>query len=176
MVTPWHCHIAICNRALSTHHRPSTPTRTVWLTRFPCGRPRSRTDARRKFRSRAITVYALLRSACDALPPELAGLLTTPAGRSTTVVSLGGGPGNDIFGYLMFVRHGAFFRVGPRGDTDAAAAAAAAGRATVQADLNVVDFAPGWGKIVARVSELTGQPIRFHGCESPLATSPTGGP
>ena len=129
--------------------------------------------ARRKFRSRAITAYALLRSACDALPPELAVLLTEPAGRVTTVVSIGGGPGNDIFGYVLFVRHGAFVR---GGGTDDATAAAGTVDGDVQADLNVVDFAPGWGTIVFRVAELTGQPIRFRGCESVLAVSPAGHP
>ena len=44
LVTHWHCFLDVCKRALPTT-RPSTPERTVWLTRSlaraPCGRPRS---------------------------------------------------------------------------------------------------------------------------------------
>lgn len=116
--------------------------------------------ARRKFSSRAVISYELFSSARKTLLAsdcerciEIASILDSKA---SSVVSIGGGPGNDMFGYLLFQRYG---RCSDIGGADCAAMSE-----QPPPRLHVFDFAKGWKPIVARVAELSNRTIEFHIC------------
>lgn len=99
--------------------------------------------ARRKFSIRAVITFELLRMARTLLPPEQAIL-----DGNAVVISIGGGPGNDLFGYLLFQK----FVV--RATTSVAS--------PPLKGLHVFDFAAGWAPIVQQVAELSGHDISFN--------------
>ena len=119
---------------------------------------------RRKFSSRAVMSFELFSSAREAL---LAGseraALASMLDSHPTVISIGGGPGNDMFGYLLFER----YVVGAQKCNVAALQTGLQPTANIsdQARLYVCDFASGWSPIVARVAELSGQNIQFRTCD-----------
>lgn len=57
--------------------------------------------ARRKFSTRAVTTFTLFKTAQATLPPSLKHVLTD----APTIMSIGGGPGNDIYGYVLFEKY-----------------------------------------------------------------------
>lgn len=95
--------------------------------------------ARRKFSIRAVAAFALIESAVKVQPRMMLEDITC-------VVSMGGGPGNDLFGYLLFQKYGR---------SDATTALRRAERCFV------LDFAPGWESIVNEVADLSGRSIGF---------------
>lgn len=98
--------------------------------------------ARRKFSGRAVAAFALLESAVQVLPRMVLEDITS-------VVSMGGGPGNDLFGYLLFRKYGRLPATRPSRKAER---------------YFVFDFAPGWESIVNEVSTLSGHGIGFiHG-------------
>lgn len=116
--------------------------------------------ARRKFCSRSVMSYELFSSARNILLAsdckrcfEIASILDANV---SSVVSIGGGPGNDMFGYLLFQRHEL------SSDNRGARGAAAGERPPPR--LHVFDFAQGWKPIVARVAELSNRTIQFQMC------------
>ena len=147
--------------------------------------------AKRKFSARAAMTFQLLSCAAhgEALPQAVRGIV---ASANPTVVSVGGGPGNDLFGYLLFARHGrgvdatlpaggapaaaagndgaAVQRAGsaalpPAGGTGGSGPGPAEASRAAEPRLFVLDFASGWGPVVRRVGELCGERIQFLGCD-----------
>ena len=57
--------------------------------------------AKRKFSTRAVTTFTLFKAAHAALPAELKFMLTD----GPTVLSIGGGPANDIYGFVLFDKY-----------------------------------------------------------------------
>lgn len=111
---------------------------------------------RRKFFSRAITAFELFRSAEETLRAASTDG-ACKVFRNATVYSIGGGPGNDLYGYLLFEKYG-------RGGLMEQEATEADQSNDSQPLLSVCDFAPGWKSIVDRVGELSGHDIKFHTC------------
>jgi len=97
---------------------------------------------RRKFFSRAITAFELFRSA-----KERKVLLNY--NEDSFICSIGGGPGNDLFGFLLFQKYCCSGMVDGR----------------TQNKLHVFDFCSGWQPIVQGVAELSGYCIDFHTCD-----------
>jgi len=119
-----------------------------------------------KFRLRGLTAYALFASAAAAHPSLRAALVGSRERGPPAIASVGGGPGNDAFGAMLWVReygHGGM------------AAAYAVGEGEGEPPLlQVYDCAPGWGTVVARVAELGGLRIGFDVCDvcDPLSSAP----
>ena len=135
-----------------------------------------------KFRLRGITAYALCAAAAAAHPSLRAALVGTSARRPPIISSIGGGPGNDAFGAMLWVRKNgapaAYARSGggaPPASTSPCAEAetgAAIAPPPEAARLRVYDWAPSWGAVVARVAELDGLRMSFDVCD---VCAPLGG-
>ena len=112
--------------------------------------------AKRKFFHRSVIWMETCR-----LASSIGGNFVPSLTAVDTIVSLGGGPGNDLFGYLLWHK---FF---------------ASGRLSTSVDsgdirvpkLYVMDFAMGWKPIVDTVSELSGHGIQFAECNLLLPLS-----
>lgn len=154
---------------------------------------------KRKFSSRAITTFELLRSAQESLRRTMpmvtsatSSLLEESVRKqrgqqqrpfhfpscsntiacTTTVLSIGGGPGNDLFGYLLFEKYGSQF-----GNSDITASSIDTAMETwqptshninnkpIRSRLGVFDFASDWRPIVECVSRLSQEEISFHTCD-----------
>jgi len=116
----------------------------------------------RKFSSRAVMSFELFSSARATLLASCCAeivALSTLLESDPTVISIGGGPGNDMFGYLLFQRHVVGLTAAQQQD------AAAAISEQVPPHLHVCDFAPGWSPIISRVAELSGRNIQFQTCD-----------
>ena len=116
-----------------------------------------------KFRLRAITAYALCSAAAAAHPSLRAALVGTSARGPATISSIGGGPGNDAFGAMLWVRENG---------APAAYARSGDGAPPGAARLRVYDWAPSWGAVVARVADLDGLFMSFDVCD---VCAPLGG-
>lgn len=124
--------------------------------------------ARRKFSSRATIAFELFSSARDTLleseDAETKKLATNVLESNPTVVSIGGGPGNDLFGYLLFQRHVVNAQKDQAVAETLSATKSGEPNQSSTPSLYVCDFAPGWSPIVARVGELSDRNIQFQTC------------
>mmetsp|Transcript_15990 Transcript_15990/g.22542 ORF Transcript_15990/g.22542 Transcript_15990/m.22542 type:complete len:277 (+) Transcript_15990:1973-2803(+) len=119
--------------------------------------------SKRKFFSRAITAFELLRNANTILLKVLDPDGTKNNNESDSkhgnlfynadILSFGGGPGNDLFGALLFEKYG---------DSSESPRVKKHDR---QRFLGVYDFAPGWKPIVESVSKISGHDITFETCD-----------
>lgn len=130
--------------------------------------------ARRKFSSRAVVSYELFCSARATLlasSSERGSDVASVLDSNPTVVSIGGGPGNDMFGFLLYQRYGLV------ADTHTVVVkdTAPVSEPSPPPRLHVYDFARNWSPIVARVAELSGHTIQFQTCnlKEPLLVKPT---
>ena len=116
-----------------------------------------------KFRLRGLTAYALLAAADAAHPSLRAAFRHGPRlARAPIIASIGGGPGNDAFGAMLWVRaHGGF----PGGEHEYGSERDGARCLEEPPRLRVFDWAPGWSAVVARVAELDGLSIGFDTCD-----------
>lgn len=130
--------------------------------------------AHRKFSKRSITSFELLRSAQESLRRTMP--MVTLASCATTVLSIGGGPGNDLFGYLLFEKYGNQFSnsgmtassIDTTMETCAMQPTSAShniNNKPIRRRLGVFDFAPGWRPIVECVSRLSQEEVSFHTCD-----------